>query len=359
MFCLWFKFYSVYHCFLLNQLSYDSKFSLCKDFGGAMSTALKSHSEISKSLIKSMNCRDEDIDNHLKKLKLWYEHIDKNYTKNTARAYKADLNTLCSISKVIGINPFPISASQLIMLIDHLAFRKGRAYSSIKRFCQAIGSLHEAVGFIKPSNTGEVQLYLKNIRTQINTVQKPATSLQKQDLDTIVSKLLSINTIRSVRDACLISVMYDGLLKRSEVTSLRVEDIYLSSNQQASIILNGEDKQYVIDLKPQTYLLLRKMLKQQEISSGFIFRGIDKGDVVRASMDEQSVYTALVRAGELINTTLKFSSQSCRVGAVLDMKKTSLQDIKNAGRWKTLAMPSKYTNNEYINNAELEKFQKK
>ena len=145
----------------------------------------------------------------------------------------------------------------------------------------------------------------------------------------------------------------DGMLRRSERTSLQVSDLPKNLRGDATLLArrsraDGEGRGEMVCLAPGTVALVRAWLEHSGISEGPLFRSIDKGSRPGERLDPSQVPRVVKamarRAGLPTELVDGLSGHSTRVGAAQDMIAAGFEQpaILQAGRWKSAAMVKRY-----------------
>ena len=162
----------------------------------------------------------------------------------------------------------------------------------------------------------------------------------------VLEKLLSVctNDLHGLRNKALLLVAYDSMRRRSELVSLRIEDIEWLSDKGASVLLrksktdqNGSGKW--IHLKAETANAIDSWISAANINSGHVFRGIRSVAEISNSLCESRIariYKTLARRAGLSEQIIQgISGHSMRVGGAQDLLSfgASLPQIMVKGGW--------------------------
>ncbi|WP_063664804.1 tyrosine-type recombinase/integrase [Aliivibrio fischeri] len=324
---------------------------------------------IQERLKKKINPANLSVEEATFNLSKWKRLFEEGYAPNTVRGYLSDMKLYDQMCKKFGYSSLPTTPEHMSDIIRHLILVEKKKYASVRRMCNAVTKFHHESGFYKPSSDSEVQLTLKSMRRKVTVKQKQASPLRLEELEMIVDKLVSSESLRDLRDACILSFMYDGLLRRSEAAAIRVEDIFLNDGDEndASLFIptsksDQDGEGAYVYLSEKSIQLYFDMCTKMNIQSGFVFRGIYTNDIVRDSITDQSIYNMLDRVSGLLKRPVKFTGHSCRVGACLDLaykNKASIVELQNSGRWKSPAMPAYYTRKYNVFDGEMAKLRRK
>lgn len=269
------------------------------------------------------------------------------YAPSTLRAYRADFEEFINYSESMGENALPASPAGVISFITHLMSRQQKS-ASIRRSIAGIASIHQYSNLPDPIKDVDVKLAMRRMHRQIGREQHQAFAITQ----TLLNKLLAVadDNLRGARDRALISVAYDTLCRRSELLSLRVEDIHISndtadnSNGGASIFLrksktDQEAHGRWLRISEITTIYLQAWIKQAAIVEGLLFRGVNRANRLTEKLDTSllaRIYKKLARRANFDEKLVReISGHSTRVGAAQDLllSGASLPIIMNRGRW--------------------------
>ena len=269
------------------------------------------------------------------------EHLDGAYAPNTLRAYKADMLEFIAYCDKTGACPLPAEpkvVAEFLMQTVTLGIKS----STICRKISSISAIHRLSSLDDPTKHSEVRITQRKIYRQLGTRFDQAYPITK----TLLTKLLGScgNDLHGLRDRALLLVAYDSMRRRSELTSLRVEDIEWLANDGATILLrksktdqHGSGKW--IHLSAETTHALRQWLSTTKIKEGFIFRGVRSSRAITDTLCESRIsriYKALARKAGLSETVVqRISGHSMRVGGAQDLLNVgaSLPQIMVKGGW--------------------------
>ncbi len=144
-----------------------------------------------------------------------------------------------------------------------------------------------------------------------------------------------------LRDAALISVASDALLRVSEVTALTVNDLDTEPDGSGRLQLafsktDQEGRGAVLFLGPSTMRRLRIWLEAARIHSGVIFRRIRRGGRVgNEALSSQALRQIFRTRARAAGVEGRISGHSLRVGSAQSLSAAGarLLDLQLAGRW--------------------------
>ena len=277
-------------------------------------------------------------------LKQTLQRIEGAYAPATIRAFKADFNTFIAYCQEQQTAPLPTYPSTVSNYIDHLSSSKFTS-AYIRRILVSISTVHKLNRFEDPTKDCDVQLAMRRMHRKLGRSSKQVAAITKD----ILHKMLDAteNDLRGIRDRALLQVAYDTLCRRSELVVLMAQDItsnISSQNGCLSIKLRksktDQDSQgRWLYLSEPASSALKEWLNISNISSGPIFRGINRGNAIGEKLGSGQIariYKRMASKAHLSCDTIKnISGHSMRVGAAQDLLREgmSLPNIMNRGRW--------------------------
>ena len=158
-------------------------------------------------------------------------------------------------------------------------------------------------------------------------------------------------TLKGLRDAALIAVMSDGLLRVSELADLRVDDLTFEpdGDGRATIRRSKTDQSgtgAVLYLGPPTVARIKTWMGAARIEDGPLFRRVHKGggSVGEAPLSTVSVRNVIKRRCADSGLDGAVSGHSLRVGGAQSLAAggASIAEMQTAGRWTSPQMPGHY-----------------
>ena len=217
---------------------------------------------------------------------------------NTHRSYKADLAHFRTHGGTI-----PATAVQLA---EYLAsFADTLAVATLQHRLIAVHRAHLESGHVSPAMDSLVKRTMQGIRRTKGTAQRRVKALVKDDIIELVLTAEKQKPMKAARDAALILVGFAGAFRRSELVSIRKEEITAFDHGMEIHIRRTKTQQE----KGHTVFIpcakssrcpvkaLEKWLVLSGIESGPVFRPINRHDQITSgkALTPQSV--ALVLKG--------------------------------------------------------------
>lgn len=288
-------------------------------------------------------------------------HIEGAYAPNTLRAYRADMLEFISYCEKVSAEALPadpMTVSDFLMSTSTIGIKN----STVRRKAASISAVHRLLNYADPTKHPEVRITLRKISRQLGNRFDQAYPVTRELLD----KLLNVCTedMRGTRNRALLLLAYDSMRRRSELISLRIEDINWLPNETCCILLRRSktDQQATgkwIHLTSETTVALKHWLDMSKLSEGFILRGITPAGNITTALCESRIpriYKSLAkRAGLSEDVISGISGHSMRVGGAQDLLclGASLPQIMTKGGWSKTDTVMRYVERASPNHWQL------
>ena len=256
------------------------------------------------------------------KLEGLLHHINDAYAPNTIRAYRADFSEWISFCMKKGACPLPADPFDVSEFLLDLADAENNRASTIRRKCVSISAIHRYGYFEDPSKHPGVKIALRKINRKLGTRFKQARPINRLVLD----RMLHVcgDDLRGIRNRMILLLAYTTLRRRSELTSLRVEDLTMCADGQGLILLRQSKTDQtregvLLALDIETSLAIRNWVSLAGINEGYLLRGIS-GNQLNQGMDPGQIsrtFKSLAVKAKL--DPEQISGHSTRIGAAQDM----------------------------------------
>jgi len=280
------------------------------------------------------------------------EYIGNAKTKNTKRAYAADLRHFRQWCQENTLPDLPTNPETLALYLAFLA--ETYCVSTIQRRLAAISQAHQAAGHASPTENILTKNVLAGIRRAKRIVQRGKAPLLTDDLRKIILALPA--SIAGVRDKALLLIGFAGAFRRSELVSLDFEDVTI---EKEGIVINlkrsktdqegqGAKKAIPYGTNPLTcpVLAFREWMTVAGISEGALFRGIDRhGKMAGKRLSGRAVALIVKRTAKAVGiANERLSGHSLRAGLATQaaINGASESSIMNQTGHKSSAMVRRY-----------------
>lgn len=279
-------------------------------------------------------------------------HIDKAYAPNTIRAFRSDFSEFIDFCSNSGAEALPASPQDISVFILHLADTGNRS-STIRRKVASISALHRYSYLEDPTKHPEVKIAIRKINRQLGTRSQQAQPISRD----LLAKMLSLcgNDLRGVRNRLLLLLAYTTLRRRSELVSLRIEDIEFRDDGKALLLLRQSKTDQTrtgatILVHQSTTDAIKTWMNRAQLESGFLLRGLS-GARLHDSLDAGQINRIFKRlAAQVGINSQQISGHSTRVGAAQDllMAGHSIGQIMSIVGWSKVDTVMRYVGTNTI-----------
>ncbi len=291
-----------------------------------------------------MQATDSFPINSLQMLHSTIARIEGAYAPATIRAYIADFAAFIAFCDVNHQSALPANAVITAEFIRHIS-ASGRSSASIRRVVVAISAVHLLNRYSNPTKDPEVRIAMKSMHRTLGRSANQAYSIRHDLLNLLLANVGV--SIRGLRDAALLQLAYDTLCRRSELVTLRMDDVVTTphtAGMHYSILLrkskvDQEARGRYLPLRAQTIHAIEQWTNAAKLSEGPILRSIDRGENIGCTLGSgqiNRIYKRIARQAKLDPELItRISGHSFRVGATQDLiaSGASMPAIMQRGGW--------------------------
>jgi site-specific recombinase XerD len=245
------------------------------------------------------------------------QYLQASLSDNTRRAYSNDLRHFTAWGARIPCTPETVAT----YLAEHA---NTLSCGTLSRRVVAIGKAHTAVHLVSPCQSDIVKSTLRGIRRTSNHEHRKVRPALFSQVKEMVNEA---EGVRGKRNRALLLIGFSGAFRRSELVSIRVEDIEYDPK---GIIVHlhrsktdqlGNGRRIAIPTLRGKYCpvkAVKEWLKVSGITSGAIFRNVNRhGQVMGNALTPQSVALIVKESVSAIGLDpTQFSGHSLRAGLV-------------------------------------------
>ena len=273
--------------------------------------------------------------------------------KNTHRAYLAGWERWQAWARDHDVRALPADpASVAAYLAERAASGKARATVRLDR--AAIGAAHRAVEAVDPTADEGVRRVIRSMGTANHGKGRgQVQGLDWDGVDRTAALAEKTGLLAGLRDAALIRLGSDALLRVSELASLVVSDLLVQPDGSGTITIqrsktDQEGRGHVRYLGKPTVAALQRYLQAAGVKAGALFRAVNKGGAVREHLGVRSIRRIITRRAADAGIVGRISGHSLRVGAVQSLVAAgaSLVDLQLAADWTSPHMPAYYARHQ-------------
>lgn len=272
------------------------------------------------------------------------QKIEGAYAPSTIRAYKSSFERFIQFCEECKASALPADPEDVAIYISKLT-KSGLKSSSIRIIVAAISSIHKLNLLADPTQHPIVKIEVRRMHRTLGRYCQQAFGITAPILEKMVGA--TTKNLRGIRDRALLLLAYDSMCRRSELVSLKIEDIYLEEfDSQVRMKIRLRKSKTDQELQGRWIYPSKRSadaitawINQAKLDNGYLFRGInnpiDITDELKCSQINR-IYKRLARGAKLPKEVIEhISGHSMRVGAAQDLLKSgaSMPMIMNKGRW--------------------------
>ena len=276
------------------------------------------------------------------------ELLKKSLSENTQRAYAQALSRLETWLEAQGME---LNDPSLTAYLTHL-FNEGKSTATAEMALAAVRYRARKSRTLSPIGPGTEMMMASYRREASERGRGQAHGLQWQEVEKIIEKAGADGLI-GVRDAAIIAVASDALLRISEVAALQCRDIEFSRDGSGLLTIrksktDQEGKGSVHYIGKPTVDALRTWLNESKVNEGPLFRKVYFSKVLETGISPRTIALIIRERSREAGIKGNISGHSTRVGAAQSLAEAgaSLVEMQIAGRWTSPNMPAKYARNE-------------
>lgn len=279
------------------------------------------------------------------------EFIKKSKSENTRRAYRTDWKFFALWCDERGLSSLPATPSTISCYLIFLS--KTHKSSSIERKLLSIKQAHNYAGHPLDKNDNVIKDTLKAIKNTIGTSQVRKSPIVIDDLRKMVQSC--DDSLIGKRNRALLLIGFGGAFRRSELASLKMEDIHLSKHGlEITLRKSKTDQEGKGEIIPIAYgstletcpvRSFKDWIDSSGISSGYVFPSISKGGKVNQKPLSGTFIALIIKNNDHIkNSDGDFSGHSLRAGFCTQaaMNNLPMQSCMKHARQKKIETHLKY-----------------
>ena len=189
--------------------------------------------------------------------------------------------------------------------------------------------------------------------------RRQVDGLTWDDVERVCAAAESSDTAAGTRDAAMISLMSDCLLRISEAVAVDVEDVRAEGLQVDGKRTSEEDQGEFLYICESTRRLIERYRRRAGIASGALFRRIRfQNHVTENRLGVKGARAAIQRRAAEAGVTGLISGHSLRVGSALSLADAgaTMKEVQRAGRWQNPTMPARYVREAPTERSPVERY---
>ena len=246
----------------------------------------------------------------------------------------------------------PLDDKTLAVYLGHL-FDEGKAPSSAGLVVAAAKLRARLLGDASPAGPATERVLAGFRREARGRGRGQVVGIRWEQADAAAAIAARSGDLAGLRDAAILAIASDALLRVSEVSALDVEDLVIEQDGSGRLTIrhsktDQEGAGSVQYVGPSTVHRVRAWLDAAGHSTGPLFRRVRRGGhsgTTRLTrLNVRSIRRIVAERAAAAGIEGRISGHSLRVGAAQSLAAAgaSLVDMQNAGRWTSPAMPGHY-----------------
>ena len=290
--------------------------------------------------------RQERLESEVKRL------MSVSLSANTQRAYRQALKGLEQY-----LNGRRLTDGELAAYVTHL-YDTGKSPSTITIVVAAV-----KWGLKKSDTSSHLPItdtVLAGIRREgKDRGRGQVDGLDWQAVERVCAFAESEKTLAGLRDAAMIRLMSDCLLRISEVVAVDVADFEKNTLIVRQSKTDQEGAETALYVTADTRRVVKRYLKKAEIVEGAVFRRIRRrGHVGQERLTDFSVRRIIQERAKAAGVDGFIAGHSLRVGSAVSLAQAgaTVVDMQIAARWKSSQMPAHYAKAELAERGAIARF---
>ena len=175
--------------------------------------------------------------------------------------------------------------------------------------------------------------------------RRQVDGLTWDEVERVCAAAEASDTAAGLRDAAMISLMSDCLLRISEAVAVNVQDVKDEGLQVHSKNADAEKQGEFLYICELTRRLIKRYRGRAGIASGALFRRIRfQNHVTEDRLGVKGAREAIQRRAAEAGIAGCISGHSLRIGSAVSLAEAgaSVKEVQRAGRWQDPTMPARY-----------------
>ncbi len=290
--------------------------------------------------------------------------LDHEVARNTVRSYRSQWGSFLAWAMRRGVPALPAEPAHVAAYLAERIEELGHKPATLRAAAAAIGFVHRAAGFDNPCVRPEVKRTLRSATRKAGRAQKQAKGLTADGLAAIRSTACEPRAGRGGRpesaetaesrgrlDIAVISLMRDAMLRVSEAAALTWLDIEEEPDGTGRLLIRRSKTD------PEGSGVVAFVSAPTMEALGSIRNGAPTSANIFGLRPNQ-MSKRIKKAAQAAGLGDGFSGHSPRVGMAQDLVRAGVElpGLMTAGRWRTPAMPARYTRNETASRGAIAQF---
>ncbi|GAA4880444.1 site-specific integrase [Paenibacillus vulneris] len=285
--------------------------------------------------------------------------LQSSKASNTLKAYNSDWNHFTYFCSSHNLTPLPAHPDTILLYITTLS--STNKLSTIKRHLAAINKAHTSSNHPSPTNIQTVKELLDGVARKIGNKQTPKKALVLDEIKAIID-CIDTTTLQGKRDKAILLLGFSTASRRSELVSINLQDLTLTSQGMDISIYEQKNNTHVLKSIVYTHnnycpiQALNDWLDASLIKNNALFRSINKSGKIGERLKPHNVAVIVKKYVTLAGfDPTHYAGHSLRSGFATSaaMENFNTESIMQQTRHNTRFMVDRYVQygNRFKNNA--------
>ena len=274
------------------------------------------------------------------------------YAANTQRAWRASWRVWRTFCEARAVPVLPASLDTLREFLN-ARIDVGRRRTTLEVNLATLALVHRLAGLSWVLESLEGRLMWRGLRrTRLTARPRQKHGVTLAELERMVAALSAEQT-HDVRDAALLRVGFETLLRRSELVSLTVDNLVVEADGTGSIVLarsktDQEGEGARLYLSTEAIARVQRWRSLAGLTKGLLFRAIPRRagpPTFERPLQDRDVARIYQRRARAVGIEAsQVAGHSLRIGATQDLLAAGFSgiEVQRQGRWKTERMVIRY-----------------
>ena len=252
-------------------------------------------------------------------------------SENTRFAYQKGWQYFVSWCQRMGLEPLEARSDDIVGFLIAMACQqrpgggKPLALNTLKLFRSALNNRWQRMGLPSPAADRSVNEVLQGLKRMLGSKPRRVKAIREYQLLPMLN--LCGGSLHGLRDAALLSLGFAAALRRSELCSLRTDDLQRKGTEQMIVTVQrsktdlhgvGQNVAVIEGKSIRPIMHLERWLQASGISEGFVFQTLLRGGVASGRpLDSGDVARVVKRYTQKVGLEpSEYSGHSLRAGFV-------------------------------------------
>lgn len=252
-------------------------------------------------------------------------------SENTRSAYQKGWQYFASWCQRMDLEPLEAKSDDIVGFLIAMACQqrpcggKPLALNTLKLFRSALNNRWQRMGLPSPAADRSVNEVLQGLKRMLGSKPRRVKAIREYQLLRMLN--LCGGSLHGLRDAALLSLGFAAALRRSELCSLRTDDLQRKGAEQMIVTVQrsktdlhgvGQNVAVIEGKSIRPIMHLERWLQASDISEGFVFQTLLRGGVASGRpLDSGDVARVVKRYTQKVGLEpSEYSGHSLRAGFV-------------------------------------------